>query len=142
MGDERESSWLGLRVGEYHLGEPRFEREATRLGRAFDRPAELVVVEPPEQDVVGGDGGGQARVVGKVPVEVSADGDDGTDRMVDEAIDEHRPFLGVFAEREDLFELIDDERTRAEVAQRGHWMIPWSDQMGVDQSRHDAGADE
>ena len=88
-------------------------------GGAFDGAAELVVVEWSEQDVVGGDGGGEPRVVGEMPVEVGAYGDEATRAVLDESVGEGGAFVPVVAQREELFELVDDER-----AGPGRWRVP------------------
>ena len=70
------------------------------------------VVERAEQQVIGRDRRGQPGEVGEMPVQVGAHGHEAAGGMVDESIGERDAFVGVVAEGEELFELIDDERAR------------------------------
>ena len=91
---------------------------AARSG-TLDRPAQLVRLHRPEQELMRGQRRGQARMLGAASVEVRAEGDHdgGGSRLVklDQGSEEATSARFVRAERERLLELVDDEERRRTV---------------------------
>ena len=80
----------------------------------LDRPAKLIDPHGAQQVLVFGQRGCEARMVGASSVEVRPEGDDDRRRprlaLVEEGVDEARPARLVRTEREQLLELIHDQK--------------------------------
>ena len=112
---ERQTSRLVRDLVDQGLHERGIDPHAGASGRKLDSPGEPFATERSDQDMVRGE---RSREVGEfrtVAVVIGPDDDDHDEmlrpsqRRLGESFDERRPLLLVVADREHLFELIDDE---------------------------------
>ena len=75
VGEQRERAGLAFDVGQHRVDQTGLESKPRRAGGTLDRPAKLVDLHRPEQVLVLGQRGGEARMLGAASVEVRAEGD-------------------------------------------------------------------
>ena len=82
VGEQREGAGLALDIGQHRVDETVLESKPRGAGGTLDRPAKLVDLHRPEQVLVLGQRGCEARMVGASPVEVGPEGDHDRRRAV------------------------------------------------------------